>query len=202
MVLQAEAPTSLDEGVRARRWTRAEYYRMASKGIFGPEERVELIEGEIFQLSPPSPPHAVATDKSAKAVETAFGPGYYARVQQPLSLGRRSDPEPDVAVVTGSPDDYLAGHPDTALLVVEVSFRTLGTDRTTKAALYARYGIPDYWIVNLHDQQVEVLRDPGQLPDGTFGYRSRTVVPSHGAVRPVARPEAEIPVASLLPKAT
>jgi Uma2 family endonuclease len=78
----------------------------------------------------------------------------------PLALGPASEPEPDIAVVTGSPHDYLHAHPATALLIVDVADASLTFDRTKKASVYARAGILDYWIVNLIDQVVEVHRNP------------------------------------------
>jgi len=115
-------------------------------------------------------------------------------VQLPLALGPYSEPEPDVAVVEGTIDDYVEAHPSTAVLVVEVADASLQFDRTRKAALYARAGIPDYWIVNLLDGVLEVHRQP----EGD-AYRERLVLPSQERVRPLARPEVEIAVAELLP---
>lgn len=185
---------------RARRlWTRQEYDRMAETGVFGPEERVELIDGEVLVVSPQNEPHFVAIEKTAEAARTAFGPGHWVRAQGPLALGPDSEPEPDVAVVVGGPDDY-ADHPTTALLVVEVALSTLAFDRGDKAGLYARAGIADYWLLNLVDRQLEVYRDPGALPDGRTGYRSRTMLAPSDAVRALSAPEVEIAVEALLPK--
>jgi Uma2 family endonuclease len=190
----------IEPGVRPRRWTRDEYYRMAEAGIFGPEERLELVDGEVLVVSPQKEPHFVAIDASADALRVAFGAGHWVRTQGPLSLGQDSDPEPDVAVVVGTRHDYT-DHPTTALLVIEVSLTTLAYDRETKASLYARAGILDYWILNLVERQIELNRDPGPLPDDRVGYRRRTVLKPGDAVRPLARPDAEIPVEALLPRA-
>ena len=187
------------EVVRPRRWTRAEYDAIAEAGIFGPEERLELIDGEVLVVSPPSEPHVVGAHKSTDAARAAFGPGYTVRQQAPLALGLDSEPEPDVAVVAGSPEDY-DDHPTTALLVIEISRATLAYDRGTKASLYARAGIRDYWIANLVHRQLEVLRDPGPMPDGQIGYRSREVSKPGQTIAPLAKPDAPIAVEALLPK--
>lgn len=202
MVLTRVEPVidPVDLGIRRRLWTREEYDRIAEAGIFGPDERLELIDGEVVVVSPPSEPHVAATSKAADAVRAAFGAGYYVRTQAPLAPNLSSEPEPDVAVVAGHPDDYDE-HPTSALLVIEVGRSTLAFDRRIKASLYARASIADYWIANLIDRQLEVLRDPGELPDGRVGYRSRTILKPGDTISPLAKPDASIAVESLLPKA-
>src|SRR5947208_15853969 len=97
---------------RQKRWTRAEYYRMADAGLFR-EQRVELIEGEIFQMPPMKTPHAAALELGERELEAVFGAGYWVRNQLPLHFGPRSEPEPDLAVVPGGPRDFT-DHPTTA----------------------------------------------------------------------------------------
>jgi Uma2 family endonuclease len=123
------------------------------------------------------------------------------RSQGGLDLGNRQQPIPDVAVVPGSPRDHARDHPTSALLVVEVSDTTIRYDRGFKAHLYARAGISDYWIVNLGDRQLEIHRNPGPDPDraSRFCYAEVTVIPADGQASPLARPEALIAVADLLP---
>ncbi|MBI5482735.1 MAG: Uma2 family endonuclease [Deltaproteobacteria bacterium] len=178
---------------RRRRFTRAEYERMVDADVLGPDDRVELIEGEILVMSPEQSRHAAAIDVAAEALRHAFGPRATVRVQHPLALGPESEPEPDLAVVSGSPRDYADSHPTTALLVVEVADTSLATDRTTKALLYARAGIADYWIVNLPGRGLEVHRQPG--PDG-YGAVERLSPAGH--VTPLGAPGATILVADLL----
>src|SRR5947209_6068047 len=104
-----------------RRWTRSEYYRLADLGLFR-GQRVELIGGEIIQMPPQKNLHAIAIGLAEDALRAAFGPGHWVRPQLPLHLRPRSAPEPDLAVVLGSPRDYAgANHPRTALLVIAVS---------------------------------------------------------------------------------
>ncbi|MCI0636706.1 MAG: Uma2 family endonuclease, partial [Actinobacteria bacterium] len=145
----------------ARRWTRDEYYRMAETGILRPDDRVELIDGEILTKSPQRSVDATAVLLSQEALHAAFGAGFDVRPQLPLALGEASEPEPDLAVVPGVPRDYRESHPTTALLVVEVAETSLAFDRGGKQALYARAGIPEYWIVDLVEGTLEVFRSPG-----------------------------------------
>ena len=155
------------------------YLRLVDEGVLQATDRVELLEGVVVAMSPISPPHAVATEKTAAALRSALGSRAAVRVQQPLHLGSSSVPEPDVAVVPGTHDDYGGGHPTSALLVIEVADSTLVQDRITKAAIYATAGIPEYWIVNLRDDRVETYR----LPDSTAGqYRVCLAVPRGGRI--------------------
>lgn len=175
-------------------WTRAEYDAMVEAGIFGPEDRVELIEGEILTMSPQKSLHATGVQLAADALRSAMGLGFVTRVQVPLALTADSEPEPDIAVVAGEARDYRDAHPRTALLVVEVSDTTLDFDRSVKQRLYARAGIPELWIVNLGEARLEVHRQPHLA-----GYAERVVLAAGDNVAPLARPTASLAVADLLP---
>jgi len=177
-----------------RRWTREEYDRMVEAGIIGPEDRVELIEGEILTMSPQKSPHATGVQLAGDVLQEVFGQGFVVRRQLPLALAADSEPEPDVAVVEGAPRDYRDAHPSTAILIVEVAEASLVYDRTVKKHLYAAAGIPEYWIVNLPDRVLEVYREPLGSD-----YRSRLVLRPDDAVSPRVRPEARILAADLLP---
>jgi Uma2 family endonuclease len=177
-----------------RRWTREEYERLVEQGFFDPEERLELVDGVIREMSPQSGRHATGVLLVHSALSTIFSAGFYIRIQMPLALGFDSEPEPDLAVISGKPLDNPDVHPSTAVLVVEVADSSLLRDRN-KASLYARAEIPEYWLENLVDWCLEVYREP---KDGT--YTSRTVLCEGDTVSPQARPEAMIPVASLLPR--
>jgi Uma2 family endonuclease len=186
-----------DVGIRRRRWTRDEYYRAAEVGIFRPDERLELLDGEIIQkVSPQKPPHATSVLLGARALTTAFGPGHLVRQQLPLILTTTSEPEPDLLVVPGTPIDYLSSHPKPAdlRLLVEISDTTLRLDRTRKLSAYARAGIPDYWLLNLPERRLEVYRDPSGSR-----YRSVTIYREEEVVALLAAPDAAIRVADLLP---
>jgi Uma2 family endonuclease len=193
--------TRLETEPVLRQWSREEYYRMGEAGVLAPDERVELIEGVIFQMPPQGPIHSTGTRGAQEALRTAFGPGFDMRPQLPLSLGLASDPEPDIAVVPGSFRDYRVAHPTTALLVVEVSDTTLNFDRSEKASLYARAGIQDYWIINIPEQVLEVYRDPQPDPTKPFqyGYANVMCLRIGDTIAPLAAPKAVIQVSDLLP---
>jgi Uma2 family endonuclease len=177
-----------------RRWTREEYERMVDAGILGPSDRVELVEGEIVVTSPERGPHAAAIDLGSEALRRIFGAGFTVRVQHPLALGLESEPEPDIAIVRGSPRDYVSGHPSSAVLVVEVSDSSLDYDRATKASLHARAGIAEYWIINLVDPCLEVHRDPRDAA----GYQSVTRLDRGSKVSPLAAPHSHVAVDDLI----
>lgn len=141
------------------RFTIEQYYGLVEQGLLGPDDRVELLEGVVVGMSPRNPPHAAATQRTARTLQAAVGTAGIVRVQHPLHLGQ-SVPEPDVAVVPPRADDYATAHPTTALLVVEAALSSVPQDRITKARIYAAASIVEYWILNLRDDVVEVLRDP------------------------------------------
>ncbi|MER3473230.1 MAG: hypothetical protein C4335_04200 [Armatimonadota bacterium] len=178
--------------VQLRRFTPEEYHRMAEIGLFD-GERVELIEGEIVQMPPIGPTHTVCTHRGFLCLQRLLGDVFFVRMQSPLSLGD-SEPEPDVAVVPGKPTDYISSHPSTAVLVVEVAQSSLEYDRQVKGALYARAGIPEYWLVNLEERRVEVYRDPA--PD--LGYRSRRIYMPGETLTCLQKPDNPISVDDLL----
>ena len=179
--------------------TRHRYARLIDAGILGEDDPIELVHGHLMVREPQSTPHATATDLAAEALRKAFGPEYRVRVNLPMGLGRDSEPNPDVAVVRGGARDYLADHPATAVLVVEVAFSSLRFDRSVKAALYARSNVPDYWIVNLVDRVVEVHRDPFAAPRRRPAYRTVTIARPGDTITPVAASSARIAVDDLLP---
>jgi Uma2 family endonuclease len=187
--------------VQMKRWTREDYDRMIDAGIFAPGERVELIDGEIIEMSPQKSPHSTAISLTADRLRVAFGAGHHVRVQMPLALDPHSEPEPDVAVVLGSPRDYRDAHPSSALLVVEVTDSTLAYDRDQKGSLYARAGIADYWVLNLADRHLEVYRDPALSSEARYGWSYRTIhhYSADECVSPLAAPQVRITVADLLP---
>jgi Uma2 family endonuclease len=182
-----------------RKWTKSEYHQAADQGWFK-GERVELIDGEVMRMAAQKDEHAMSLTLTEEAAREAFGSGFTYRVQMPMSFGPKSEPEPDLAVVRGSPRS-IRRHPATALLIVEIADTTLLYDRVRKARLYASRGIKDYWIVNLVDRQLEVCRKP--MADGAepFGhdYAVRTIFLPGQSVSPLAAGRAKIKVADVLP---
>lgn len=179
---------------RRRAWSRADYQRLVAAGVFGPGDRLELLEGEIIEMSPEKSRHAATVDMVLEALRRAFGTSHTIRVQHPLAVSASSEPQPDLAVVRGTARDYIDQHPVSAVLVVEVSDTSLDYDRTKKSRVYAQAGITDYWIVNLVEGVVEVHRDPGGE-----GYATIVRLGPGEDVSPLAVPGSNVAVGDLLP---
>lgn len=180
--------------VATYRWSRDVYDHAVEAGVFGPEDRIELIEGELVMMTPHGSRHATVIRLVNRALSAAFGEGCIVQCQLPLAIAADSEPEPDVAVVEGEIADYRDAHPSSALLVVEVADDSLRSDRSIKRRLYARCGIPEYWIVAFPDAALEVCRDPAGED-----YRDVAVLRAGETVAPLAAPAARIAVGDLLP---
>ena len=183
-----------------KQWTRVDFERMVRGEIFAPDERVELIEGEIIAVSPPGPEHSYAIIRGNTQLVRLYGRTHDVSVQNPLDLGLLSQPQPDFALVLHE-DVRFDAHPCRADLVIEVAWSSMALDRNEKAAVYACAGIPEYWIVDLLHGQVEVLRDPGPSLDrvGAFEYRTRQVYSSASSLQPLLVPGSEFPFSSFFP---
>lgn len=187
--------TKYDQPQQRRPITVADYQRMAETGIIGPEERVELLDGELVTMPHPSPEHVGC----ARAL-TAF---FYRTVadraaitaEGVITLDPISQPQPDVMLTVPSAEQWTA-HPaaDNALLVVEVSRSSLAFDRGKKLRAYARCHVREYWIVNLIHDRIEVYRNPR-----SDRYGKHLVVERGAAVAPEAFPDAVVPVDAILP---
>jgi Uma2 family endonuclease len=196
-------PVPTPVGVRTPqsfRWTCAEFYDLGDRGVFD-NRRVMLIDGEILEMPLPNPPHATAEALTEEALRAIFGTGFVVRTEKPLPLGQSTDPVPDVAVVTGSIRDFAQAHPTTAALVVEISDSSLDYDTTDKASLYAAAGIADYWVVDLVNRRLVVMRDPVADTAARHGSRYSTVTALAVGqnVAPLAAPAATVAVADLMP---
>ena len=185
--------------VETRRLRRVEYDRLVEMGLFT-GERVELLDGLLVAREPQNSPHATAVLLVRQSLERAFGEGWTVRSQLPFALDDDSEPEPDAVVVRGKPRDYVHAHPTRCALLVEIADSSLLLDRRKKVVLYARAGVTDYWIVNLRDRVLEVHRAPRRRArtDGPR-YASTTLLRRPATVTPLAAPDAQIPVADLLP---
>jgi Uma2 family endonuclease len=186
---------------RARGWTRNEYHRLTESGFLDEDEAVELVGGQLIVAEPKGTGHTVAIDLATDALRGAFGPGWTIRVQEPITPDEESEPEPDLAVVPGSPRQYLAAHPSRPVLVLEVAESSLAFDRRDKGSLYARAQILDYWIVNLVDHVLEVYRHPVPAAEAPYGWRYQHVqrLGPEATVSPLAVPAASVSVTDLLP---
>ena len=183
------------------RWSRHEYGQMIDHGLLDEDDPIELLDGLILVKEPQHSPHRTAVLLVAKALERAFGEGWFVQTQSPIILDDRSEPAPDACVVRGSPRDYAHAHPTRPALVVEVAQSRLRLARGRKARAYARAGIADYWILNLSDRVVEVHREPARPGPARrhWGYLVIETLGADATVTPLAAPAAAIRVADLLP---
>jgi Uma2 family endonuclease len=196
----AKAPSQTFAGPCRKRWTVDEFHRLQYQGWFD-DVKPLLLDGEIIVMPVPGPLHNACICLIDYLLKAIFANGFVVRVQMPLVMGLWTDPLPDVAVVTGSPRDYLAANPSTATLVVEVSDTTLAMDTGSKVELYATGGIPDYWVVDLNNRQLLVFRDP--QPDTStppeFHYTTTMALDATATISPLAAPHATIRVSDMLP---
>jgi Uma2 family endonuclease len=186
--------------VAQRRFSIDEYNQMSECGILREGERVELIDGIIVPLSAHNRAHSDGVAYTTTLLVMAYGKDYLIRVQLPVEVPDRSEPEPDFSVVPidGAREGHR--HPLYAPLVIEVANTSLRYDRKEKASLYASAGIPDYWILNVRDRQVEVHRQPVENAAAPFGwsYSVLTVVPQADTVTPSDLPPVAFSVSEML----
>jgi Uma2 family endonuclease len=185
-----------ETGYQRHRWTVAEYHRMGEVGLLNEDSRVELIDGEIVEMAPIGSEHGGKVNR----FESICFSRYYAtrqllRRKIPVVLGGYGEPQPDVAVLRWREDYYERAHPhaEDVLLLIEVSDSTLRYDRDVKVPLYASHGIPEVWLLDLQQRQLEIYREPvrGQ-------YRQRDCRRT-GTLAPIRCPDAVIDLAELFP---
>lgn len=186
---------------RTRRWTRAEYDRLIDKGVFRPDERLELLAGDLVVREPQGDLHALAIELANEALRAAFGPAWRVRVQLPIALDEESEPEPDISVAPGPLRDSSEAKPSRLVLVVEIAESNLALDREFKGSLYARARVSEYWIVNLKGRVLEVYREPGPDAAALYGWAYRSVQSLHAGehVSPFAARAVRVPISDLLP---
>jgi Uma2 family endonuclease len=182
--------------LRTRRFTVAEYYRMAEVGILAPEERVELIDGEIIAMAAIGSRHAATVSRLTSLLVPMVAGRGLVRIQQPVRISELSEPAPDVTVVRPRRDHYVEDHPGPAdtLLVVEVSDTTVEFDRNVKGPLYALARIGEYWLVNIPADAVEVYRAPAAA-----GYRDERRLRRGEMLRIGAFPDLTVTMSDILP---
>lgn len=180
--------------VRRHRLTVHEYYRMAEVGLLASDARVELIEGEIIDMPPSGPPRASVLNHLSEKLILALSGTATVRQQSPLHLDDFSEPEPDIAVVKRRPGHYELAHPRPAdvLLAIEVSLSSLRFDRNRKLPLYARAGIPEYWIVDVVKPVLHVLHTP---QNGRYLHEAS--IPCPGLLTLSALAESEVDLTGL-----
>lgn len=179
-----------------RLWTVDDYHRMIEAEILTNDDRVELLEGQILQMSPQQPPHASTTQRASDSLRNLLTGKATIRVQLPITLHPNSEPEPDIAVVRINSDEYQESHPtaDDIFLLVEVADTTLYTDCKQKSLTYAKAGITDYWVLNVNKRQVHVFREPNGEK-----YQQEILLNEEATLSLVAFPEIEVLITQLFP---
>jgi Uma2 family endonuclease len=168
-----------------RRFTVDEYHRMAQAGVFSEDESVELLEGEIVEMTPISSRHAACVNKLTRLFGSELGERVVVSVQNPVALTQTSEPQPDMALLRPRPDFYAAGHPgpEDVLLIVEVADASATSDRAVKVPLYATAGLEEVWLVDLQKKTIEVYRLPSQA-----GYKQVLHLSGNDSLSPQAFP--------------
>ena len=171
-----------------------EYLRMGEAGVFAPEARLELIEGEIIEMAPIGSPHAGCVNKLNRLFVQRAGEAAVVAVQNPVIISNLSVPQPDLALLKARADDYAGSHPETAdvYLVVEVADTTLTFDLGRKATIYARCGIAELWVVDVNSRAIHVFRKPSEA-----GYGEAFCVRAGEAIACAALAAIEVEVAEL-----
>ena len=163
------------------RFTVDDYQRMGQAGILSEDNRVELIDGEIVAMTPIGPRHCAAVDRANRAMVRGAGDTAIVRVQGSVRVNLFSEPEPDVVLLRPRTDFYASGHPGPAdiLLIVEIADSSLDYDRDVKAPLYARFGVHEYWLVDLNEERLSCYSEPegGAYQAIQHYHRGQSVAP-------------------------
>ena len=197
-------PSSLkvnkDSRQKPFRWTIAQYRELGKLDVFH-DLKTMLLDGEIYAMVMPSPPHDTALGLTENWLRSVFATGYHIRCQMGFDIGTHNDPGPDLAIVPGTIRDYSTRTPTTAVLVVEIAESSLFLDTTTKAELYATAGVPDYWVIDLENRELVIFRDPEPLPEGlgATAYRTRSTLGPDDSISPLAAPSFSVKISDLLP---
>lgn len=179
---------------KRHRITADEYHRMGEAGILSEDDRVELIEGDLIDMSPIGHQHAGIVNRLNRLFVMAVDDRAVISIQNPVRLNDQSEPQPDLVLLKPRSDDYMSATPTAAdlLLVVEVADTSIAYDRSVKMPLYARHGIPEAWLIGSEKKAVEVFRDPS--PDG---YRHVRCFGRGEVIRPLLCPEIELDLSDL-----
>lgn len=177
------------------RFSVEEYYRMGETGVLKPDARVELLEGEIIDMSPIGPFHGSVTKQLIELFTSACRGRWTTAAQDPVRLDDHSEPQPDLMLVKRASDFYRNRHPAPrdVYLLIEISDTTLELDRENKLPAYGRCGIAEVWIVNINESTIEVYREPHFT-----GYASKTILRAGDKVAPQSFPDAVVDVGELL----
>lgn len=192
--LPSTAPLQTEKTIH--RFTVDDYYTMAKVGILSATERVELIDGQILARSPIGSRHAACVKRINHAFAQALGLQAIVSVQDPVRLDRHTEPEPDIALLRYREDFYRTSHPTAKdiLLIVEVADSSAAVDRSIKKHLYAKHGVPEFWIVALEEACLEIYREPTAT-----GYNRQQRLAAGDTLHLQAFPDLRFAVADLMP---
>jgi Uma2 family endonuclease len=185
------------DGPRPWRWTVEQYHQLAEAGWFD-EKRVELLEGEIVEMPPIGDEHRAVGMGVIKPLMKAFGDDYEISIQSSLILNDDSEPEPDVVVARGSWRDFVNGLPlEKVVLIAEIAKSTLRNDLSRKAQIYARAGIPEYWVIDLINRELVVHRQPEQGGENPH-YAQVQQLKKGESIAPLHAPQSPVAVSDLM----
>ncbi len=175
------------------KWTIEDYHRMIDAGILD-DRQVELLKGEVVEMSPEGTPHAHLSSEGADYLRELLGRRVKIREAKPITLPNSSEPEPDIAIVEPLGDVYLQHHPypENIFWLIEFANSSLTKDIDLKSAVYAEAGIPEYWVMNLRSMELIVFREP------INGKYQSIVTLTHGEIRPLAFSDVAVSVRRLL----
>jgi Uma2 family endonuclease len=178
-----------------KRFTVEDYYRMGETGILSENERTELIEGEIIEMSPIGDPHMIAVNRANMIFARGIGDKVVVSVQNPAFMDRYNLPQPDVVLIRPREGFYGAGkpNPEDVVLLIEVSDTSLRFDRRVKVPIYARSGIREVWVIDLQNGSVYVYRGPRDNAYSLIEMKQRS-----DTVSPEAFPDFRIQVSDLI----
>ncbi|MEC4864732.1 MAG: Uma2 family endonuclease [Jaaginema sp. PMC 1078.18] len=174
-------------------WTLEDYHRMIAAGVLD-DKAVELVRGEIVEMSPEGEPHAYYSSEASEYLTILLGKKASIRQAKPITLLNNSEPEPDIAIVQRLGREYLTHHPypENIFWVIEYANSSLAKDTTLKYEMYAEAGIPEYWLVNLPRRELIIFRDPCEQE-----YRFKMTL-TEGTVTPLTFTDIEIEVAQII----
>lgn len=175
------------------KWTIDEYHRMIAAGILG-DRQVELLKGEIVEMSPEGEPHAYSSDEAGEYLARLLTERAKVRHAKPITLPNNSEPEPDIAIVQRLGREYREHHPypENIFWLIEYANSSLEKDLETKSKIYAEVGIPEYWVVNLKKLHLVVFREPS---DGE--YTSKLTLTT-GTIQPLTFPDVSVSVEQII----
>ena len=190
LILPTLEPTHL------KAWTVADYHRLSEMGFLAADDRTELLAGHIVVMAAKGTPHVTSLQLLADQLRDRLNKTALIRLQDPIRLDNRSEPEPDLAIAQGSALDYADRHPQPQdiHLIVEIADSTLRQDCEIKANLYAQAGIADYWVVDVQNRQLHIFRTPTPR-----GYTSHLILTEPNEMAPLAFPTLILSLTAILP---